>query len=148
MISTYSVLFALVLFSELSSHLVAEALPATKVEDAMEQESLTSLLGDEVLTEHAMVSPVYRQSFMMDNRDEDGNPNVIVFSDMRQKGHRIRGRLNPSFAQSFPQLTDRKLSHNPPEYTLKMDRRDTDLNMLRCMIGRVYRPCWASNENL
>ncbi|KAG7225580.1 hypothetical protein INR49_004986, partial [Caranx melampygus] len=144
MISVYSVLFTLVLFSELSSHLVTAAIPANKLEDGViEQDGLGSLLGNEPLTEHAMAPPVYRRRLVVDNddRDEDRNPKIIVLSDMRQKGHSLRG-MNSAFSRSLPLLTDRSLSHTPAEYSLKIDRRNTDLDMLRCMIGRVYRPCW------
>ncbi|XP_071357892.1 pro-MCH [Trachinotus anak] len=144
MISVYSVLFTLVLFSELSSHIVTAAIPAPKVEDGeIEQGGLGSLLGDESMSDHAVVPPMYRRHFVLDNndRDEDGNPKVIMVSDMRQKGHSLRG-LNPAFSRSLPLLTEQSLSHTPAEYSLKVDRRNTELDMLRCMIGRVYRPCW------
>lgn len=80
MMSVYSVLYTLVLFSELSSHLVTVAMPATKVEDAItEQDGLGLLLGDEPMTDAAMVPPVYRRSRLMDNaRDEDGIPKIII----------------------------------------------------------------------
>nr|BAO58688.1 melanin-concentrating hormone precursor [Verasper moseri] len=148
MISVSSVLFTLVLFSELNSPLVTVASPTTKVEDGViEQDGLSSFLGDEPMIEQAMVPPVYRGSLMLDNsiRDEDGNPKIFIISDMRQKGHRIRG-LNSVLTRSLPLLADHKLSRAPAEFSFKMDRRDTDFNMLRCMIGRVYRPCWESSN--
>lgn len=46
---------------------------------------------------------------------------------MRQKGHSFRG-LNSAFSRSLPLLTDRSLSHTPAEYSLKIDRRNTDLD--------------------
>ncbi|XP_070785349.1 pro-MCH [Enoplosus armatus] len=144
MMSVYSVLYTLVLFSELSSHFVTTAMPATKVEDGLaEQEGLGLLLGDEPMTDPAVVPPAYRQSRVLDNivRDEDGSPRIIIVSDMRLKGHSIRG-LDQDFTRSLPLLTERSLSHIPAERSLKMNRRNTDLDMLRCMIGRVYRPCW------
>ncbi|XP_042258609.1 pro-MCH isoform X1 [Thunnus maccoyii] len=146
MISIYSVLFTLVLFSELSSHLVTVAMPASKIEDGeTEQDGLGSLLGDGPMTEQAVVPPMYRRSLVLDSniRDDDGNPKIIIVSDMRLKGHSARG-LNPAFTRSLPLITERSLSHTPAEYSLKTDRRDTDLDMLRCMIGRVYRPCWEA----
>lgn len=81
MISVCSFLYTLVLFSELSSHLVTVAMPATKVEDSVtEQDGLSLILGDEPMTEPAVVPPVYRRSHVLDNsmRDEDGRPKVIV----------------------------------------------------------------------
>ncbi|XP_073337227.1 pro-MCH [Pagrus major] len=144
MVSVYTVLYALLLFSELSSHLVAVAMPAYKVEDGVnEQDGLGLIAGDEPMAEPAVVPPAYRRNHVLDNnaRDEDGSPKIYVLSDMRLKGHSIRG-LNPAFARSLPLLTDRSLSDAPAENSLKIDRRNTDLDMLRCMIGRVYRPCW------
>ncbi|XP_019132407.1 pro-MCH isoform X2 [Larimichthys crocea] len=130
MMSIYSVLYTLVLFSELSSHLVTVAMPANKVGDGIiEQDGRGLLLEDEPMLEPVVVPPVYRRNFVLDN------------NDMRLKGHSIRG-LNPAFTRSLPLLTDRSLSHVPAEQSLKIDRRNSDLDMLRCMIGRVYRPCW------
>ncbi|XP_028255837.1 pro-MCH [Parambassis ranga] len=144
MISIYSLLFALVLFSELNSHSATVAMPAAKAEDGVaEQEGLTSILGDESLTEPAVVPSVYRRNLVVDTntRDEDRSPKIIVISDTRLKGHNGRG-LNPAFTRSLPLLLDRSLSFTPAEQSLKIDRRNTDLDVLRCMIGRVYRPCW------
>lgn len=80
MISIYSALFALMLFSELSSHLVTLAKPVTKAEDSLtEQDVLGVLLGDEMMSEPIVVPTLRRQSLLLDNvRDEDGNPKIIV----------------------------------------------------------------------
>uniref|UniRef100_A0A3P8TWF1 Uncharacterized protein n=1 Tax=Amphiprion percula TaxID=161767 RepID=A0A3P8TWF1_AMPPE len=138
MISVHSVLLTLVLFSALSGTMVTVATPAAKLEvGETEQEGLDSIWGDEPMVEPAVVPPVYRRSVLLDNtiRDEDGSPEVLIISDMRLKGHSVRG-LNPAFTRSS--------IHSPAEYSLKIDRRDTDLDVLRCMIGRVYRPCWEA----
>ncbi|XP_055368109.1 pro-MCH [Betta splendens] len=138
MISIYSLLLTVMLFSELSSHLVTVAMPATKTDNILtEQDAVGSILVDEPMSELVVVPE--RQRFMLDSvRDEDGNPKFIV-SDMRLKGHSVRG-LNSAIARRIPLLTGPSLSHAPSEY--KVDRRDVDLDMLRCMVGRVYRPCW------
>ncbi|KAM9328412.1 pro-MCH [Pholidichthys leucotaenia] len=115
MISVYSVVLSLLLFSKLSSHLVTTALSAAKEDD------------------------VFRQSFI---RDEDVRTKIII-SARKLKGHSVRG-LKPTFIWGLPLLADRSSSHTPAEYSLKMNRRHTDLDMLRCMIGRVYRPCWEA----
>lgn len=80
MLSVYSVLFTLMLFSELSSHLVTVAMPATKIEDSLtEQDALGSFLGDELMSEPVVVAPLHRQSLLLDNvGDEDGNSKIIV----------------------------------------------------------------------
>lgn len=80
MISVCSFLYTLVLFSELSSHLVTVAMPATKVEDsATELDGLGLILGDEPMTDP---SAVYRRSQVLDNSvtDEDGRPKIIIVS--------------------------------------------------------------------
>uniref|UniRef100_A0A3Q4HC90 Pro-MCH 2-like n=1 Tax=Neolamprologus brichardi TaxID=32507 RepID=A0A3Q4HC90_NEOBR len=140
MISVYSVFLTLLLFTELSSHSVTVAMPATNAEDGTtEEDGLGLILGDESISEPAVIPPVFRQRRI---RDEDGNPTIII-SDARLKGHSVRG-LNPAFTRSLPLHADRSLSHTPAEYSVKIDRRDTDLDMLRCMIGRVYRPSAGS----
>lgn len=52
---------------------------------------------------------------------------MISFQDARLKGHSVRG-LNPAFTRSLPLLADRSLSYTPAEYSVKIDRRDTDLD--------------------
>uniref|UniRef100_A0A3Q3BVG5 Pro-MCH 2-like n=1 Tax=Haplochromis burtoni TaxID=8153 RepID=A0A3Q3BVG5_HAPBU len=124
MISVYSVFLTLLLFTELSSHSVTVAMPATNAEDGTtEEDSLGLILGDKSISEPAVIPPVFRQRRI---RDEDGNPTIII-SDARLKGHSVRG-LNPAFTRSLPLLADRSLSHTPAEYSVKIDRRDTDLD--------------------
>lgn len=72
MISACSFLYTLVLFSELSSHLVAVAMPPAKVED----EALGLALGDEL----AAVPHVYRPMDATDSGPRDGRSKVIVVS--------------------------------------------------------------------
>ncbi|XP_034081881.1 pro-MCH isoform X2 [Gymnodraco acuticeps] len=112
-------------------------MPAAK-DGAMEQDGL--FLEDEPMTEPALVPAAYRRNFVLDTnkRDEDGSSKIIIFSDMGLRGQ------NPAFAHSFPLLTDRSVSRTPAEHILKIDRRNTDLDIMRCMIGRVYRPCWEA----
>ncbi|XP_037617230.1 pro-MCH [Sebastes umbrosus] len=141
MISVHSVLYTLVLFSELSSIL---AMPATKVEDGVAEQDVQLFLGDEAMTESAVVPPAYRRSFVLDTNvrdEEDGSPKIIIISNVGLKGRSIRG-LNSAFTRSLPLLKERSLSYAPEEHSLKTDRRSPDIDVLRCMIGRVYRPCW------
>lgn len=133
--SVFSVLVTLVLFSELSSRWVTVATPAKTIEDnRTEQDGLGLMLNDKPISEPAFSFLTQRRSIGLDNniRDDKGTPQIIVLSDMRTKGQGMNG---------FTLLTDRN-SGRLPEYSMKIDRRDTDLDMLRCMIGRVYRPCW------
>uniref|UniRef100_A0A3B3UY51 Pro-melanin concentrating hormone n=2 Tax=Poecilia TaxID=8080 RepID=A0A3B3UY51_9TELE len=128
--SVYSLLFALMLFSEMNSNLVTVAIPSTTVEDgAAEQEGLDTFLSDDDVTEHAAVPLMYRRSLT-----NDGTSKIIVIP-----GQRIRG-LN----RRYPLVAERSLDRTPDEFTLKINKREKDLDMLRCMIGRVYRPCWEA----
>lgn len=80
MISVYSVVFTLMLFSELSRRSVTIAMPATETGDILtEQGALGALLGDELMSEPVVVPPLHRQSLLMDSvRDEDWNPKTVV----------------------------------------------------------------------
>lgn len=82
MISVYSILVTIVLFSEMNRHLVAVAMPPTKLEDgATEQEGLDSILGDELMAEPAFVHQVERRRFALDdNPRDDETPKLIVLS--------------------------------------------------------------------
>ncbi|XP_017267034.1 pro-MCH [Kryptolebias marmoratus] len=145
MMSAFSVLFAIVLFSELNGHTVTVAVLSTNAEDVVtDQDGLDSVLGDETMAEPVLVPTMYRRSVTLDNNmKEDRSPKVIIISDTRLRGHGVRG-LNPAFPRSYPLISERSLSHAPEEFTLNTEKKDKDLDMLRCMIGRVYRPCWEA----
>lgn len=72
MISSGSFLYALVLFSGLSSRLVTVAIPAAKIED----EGLGLLLRDEP----PAVPPIYRRMDIQDSSPRDGRSKIIVVS--------------------------------------------------------------------
>lgn len=79
MISTYSFLYTLVLFSELSSHLATVAMPTAKVDDGVtDQDGLGLILGDESMSEAAVVPPVYRRSHA--TKDEEERPKIVIVS--------------------------------------------------------------------
>ncbi|KAL6116670.1 uncharacterized protein ACO6RY_14636 [Pungitius sinensis] len=135
MISVYSALYTLALFSELGGRAVTVAMPAPETAEDAALEQGGFFLGDESMAEPAVVLPGHRQSLALEDanaREEDGGTKIIFVSDMRLKGRRV---LNPAFGRSPPPLADRSSG-------LKVDRRNSDLDVLRCMIGRVYRPCW------
>ncbi|MED6276112.1 hypothetical protein CHARACLAT_000066 [Characodon lateralis] len=139
MMSVYSLLFAIMLFSEMNSLLVTVAMPSTMVEDvATEREDLGSILAEEDMTERAVVPVMYRRSLTNDERSK-----IIVIPDMNLKRHSIHG-LNLALTRSYPLITERSPDNTPHEFTLKINKREKDLDMLRCMIGRVYRPCWEA----
>ncbi|XP_041749217.1 pro-MCH [Coregonus clupeaformis] len=145
MISLYSVVFTLVLFSEFSTRLAVLAVPTGKLEEGRtEQESLRSILGEDTMSDNALAAPRFRREPILDNGlglDEEGNTKIFILSDIRLKGHTRRG-MNTAFSRALPVLPDRGRDHAPTENSLKVERREDDLDMLRCMIGRVYRPCW------
>ncbi|XP_054876326.1 pro-MCH [Poeciliopsis prolifica] len=130
--SICSLLFALMLFSEMNSHLVTVALPSE--DGAAEQEGLDSFLAEDDVTEHALVPLTYRRSLT-----DDGTSKIIVIPDVNLVEQRIRG-LN----RRHPLVAERSSDRTPDEFTLKINKREKDLDMLRCMIGRVYRPCWEA----
>ncbi|XP_068611565.1 pro-MCH [Brachionichthys hirsutus] len=141
MISLHSVLYALVLFSEMTSRSAA-AMPATAMEDnTAGRGGLDWIPRDDPMAGFAVVPPVYRRNHVPDNsvRDEDGSRKIIIVSDMGLKG--IHG-LDSAFTRSLPLLPGQGLSSIPSEHSLRIDRRDTDIDVLRCMVGRVFRPCW------
>ncbi|XP_061618400.1 pro-MCH [Phyllopteryx taeniolatus] len=122
MSSFHRVVLMLLLLSGLSGRLVAG-------QDADKDEP-SALPGDEN-------AAVLRRNSMWDVTDEDGSPKVVLLADMRQRGMRFRG-LN----HRLPVMDEPRWSYNPA-VEKRIDRRDTDIDVLRCMIGRVYRPCWG-----
>ncbi|XP_056132682.1 pro-MCH [Lampris incognitus] len=144
MFSVYSVVFTLVLFSEFGGQAVSLALPASNAEDVMmDQESWGSLQGEEDMAEPAVPIPLNKQPTILDSKPEEegGNPRIILLSDVWLGGHRRRG-VKPAYVRSLPLLPGS--AHPPADHLLETERRQTDTNVLRCMIGRVYRPCWRS----
>lgn len=83
MISLCSFLYSLMLFSELSSHLVTATIPIKAEDSIIEQDGLGLILEDEpTVAEPAAVPPVYRRSQVPDNSMRDGGrrSKVIVVS--------------------------------------------------------------------
>ncbi|XP_013881299.1 pro-MCH [Austrofundulus limnaeus] len=147
MMSVFSVLFTLVLFSDLNSHLVTAALFSAEAEDVptADQESLDSVLGDETMAEPVWVPTLDRRNMMVDNIKEDGTPKILIISGTGLRGHGVRG-LNPTISRSRPLIPKQTRSHVPDDFALNIEKREKDLDMLRCMIGRVYRPCWETKD--
>ncbi|XP_077566169.1 pro-MCH [Stigmatopora nigra] len=76
-----------------------------------------------------------RGDLLWDVADENGSPKVVLL-DTKRRSSRFRG-----LDQRPPGTDDLRWSRNDPMETPV--RRDADVEMLRCMIGRVYRPCWG-----
>lgn len=77
MISVYSVLYTLALFSELSG-----AVPASEAAEDGALERGGFFLGDDSMGEPGVISPGYRQRLALDAdaREEDGGPKIIFVS--------------------------------------------------------------------
>ncbi|XP_077401086.1 pro-MCH [Vanacampus margaritifer] len=97
-----------------------------------DKDELSALMGDE----SGAATAALRRNLMWDITDEDGSPKVLVLADTRRRGTGFRG-LN----QRLPVMDEPRWSQN--QAAERIGRRDTDIDMLRCMIGRVYRPCWG-----
>ncbi|CAL8242467.1 unnamed protein product [Merluccius merluccius] len=150
MTSLLSVLFTLLLFSEICGTSVAFAMPAVGNYDdgRTDDQRLNALVEDDTarneLTASAGMGRLLNQrGFTLDHRPDDGMPRIIIVSDTGFRGHRTHS-LEPAFSRSLPALTNSNTDHTPGDLSVKLDRRESDLDMLRCMIGRVYRPCWQA----
>uniref|UniRef100_A0A3Q4AWC0 Uncharacterized protein n=1 Tax=Mola mola TaxID=94237 RepID=A0A3Q4AWC0_MOLML len=151
MLSGSSFLYTLVLFSELSSHLFA--MPATTAEDsAREWDDLGLIVGDEPMTELDEILPLYRRNHLLDDRNEEGRSTIMVVpvSDMRLKENRNRKRLLGLDSQHRSPI---KLRFDIIQSHFKLDLLIKPfcfvkffLVVLRCMVGRVYRPCWETED--
>ncbi|XP_062373444.1 pro-MCH [Sardina pilchardus] len=117
-------------------------------EGRSEGDALSLLLGDEAADD--LMTP--RRLSMQDNRlgDEDGATRIIILSDSGPGGFSSRSH---QLGRALPLLASRRMDqtpvdwatqegHSEPDDNLSIRRRDLDV--LRCMIGRVYRPCWQA----
>ncbi|XP_013984342.1 pro-MCH 2 [Salmo salar] len=127
--SVLSVIFALAL--SLECYTPSMAIPMGKMEDtALEQDTLDSLLNEEV----AEKKPDSVRS---------GSSKIIVLADSGLWKNLNRGlplyKLKAAAAGLDRALTlDRKEADQDLSPSISIVRRDT----MRCMVGRVYRPCW------
>ncbi|XP_059904524.1 pro-MCH [Gadus macrocephalus] len=139
MSSLPSMLFTLLLFSEICAHSMALPLAGAGNydDDRTDLESLDALLEDNKLPAGAGVQNLGGFT----NRLDEGRPRIIIVSDTGFRGHRTHGLDR---ASSRALLAGPNADHTPGDLRVNVDRRETDLDMLRCMIGRVYRPCWQA----
>lgn len=82
MISACSVLFTLVLFSELNGRLVTVALPSSSAEDAAaDRVGLDGVLDDDSMLKPAIIRPTYRRSLTLDdNVKDEESPQLVIIS--------------------------------------------------------------------
>ncbi|XP_017570903.1 pro-MCH [Pygocentrus nattereri] len=151
MVNPSLIVFALALFARCDETL---ALPAGRMEeDRTGQNSLSSVLGEDVM--NAVGTGALSRLPLIAGRlaDEDGMKRIFILSDLGSKGA-ARSEPSSTLGRAFPFLSPLR-TDRAPAGTLKAERRDADdLNsmarrdldstLLRCMIGRVYRPCWQA----
>lgn len=128
--SLMPVIFAAALFFE--CYTLSTGLPMGKTEDSsLEQDTFTSLLSDEV-TENGL------GEVDLATAGKTRAPRVIVVADpslWRDLRSLHSGlSLYKRRADENSQVND----HRGQDLNIPILRRDT----MRCMVGRVYRPCW------
>ncbi|KAL6097211.1 uncharacterized protein ACO6RY_06352 [Pungitius sinensis] len=121
--SLMSVIFAVALFLE--CYAVAVALPMGQTDDgSLERDTFVSLLSNEA-SESALI---------------DGDPAAAG----KTRGQRVIVIADPSPWRDLRGLHSgltvykRRADDNGQDPNIPILRRDT----MRCMVGRVYRPCW------
>lgn len=118
-ISILSLLLSVALLSEFHLPSLLASPVGRPGDSSSEQEVLAQLLGEEVA----------------ETSRDIGAPRVIVVGDTS-----LWGTLRGLERGTFPQLAtaERRDTNQEPNPNLSILRRDT----MRCMVGRVYRPCW------
>ncbi|XP_067247150.1 pro-MCH [Chanodichthys erythropterus] len=154
MASSYMLMFALVLLVELTTH-SSMALPKVKMdEDHTDQDRVVSIAGEDDISEIGPGQLTFRRHPIIEGRlvDEDGTKRIFILADTGVKGSPGR-EANPAFSRNFPVLSPRGTDHTLDGFNMRDERRSVDdvipvgrrdIDMLRCMIGRVYRPCWQA----
>uniref|UniRef100_A0A671M3S4 Pro-melanin-concentrating hormone n=1 Tax=Sinocyclocheilus anshuiensis TaxID=1608454 RepID=A0A671M3S4_9TELE len=140
MASSYMVIFALAILVELTTRTTtALAVPIEGEDDASE-------IGPGRLT--------YRRQPIIEGRlvDENGTKHIFILADTGIKGSLGR-ETNLAFSRTFPVFPPRGMDRALDGFNTSDERRSTDnvipigrrdIDILRCMIGRVYRPCWQA----
>lgn len=131
--SRLSIIFAVALFFK--CYALTVALPMAKAEDgSLEQDAFTSLLNDEA-TENSLGDA--ELSSMTKSRA----PKVIVIAADANLWRDLRVLHNglPLYKRRVDE-NNQVVEHKDvgQDLTIPILRRDT----MRCMVGRVYRPCW------
>ncbi|XP_037099401.1 pro-MCH [Syngnathus acus] len=126
MSSVHRVLLALLLLSNLSRRAVTAAT----------DDELSPLMGDDSVPATGALGT----NLMWDVADEDGGPKVLLLADKRRRGLHFRG-----LHRRLPVMDEPRWSQNAAAERLERRDNENDIDMLRCMIGRVYRPCWGAS---
>ncbi|KAK2892753.1 hypothetical protein QQF64_035436 [Cirrhinus molitorella] len=121
-------------------------------EERSDQDRMVSIAGEDEVSEMEPGQLTFRRHPIIEGRlmDEDGTKRIFILADTGIKGSLGR-EANLAFSRTFPVLLPRGTDHaldgfrderRSTDDVIPMGRRDID--MLRCMIGRVYRPCWQA----
>ncbi|XP_042251676.1 pro-melanin-concentrating hormone, like [Thunnus thynnus] len=130
--SLMSVIFAAALLFE--CYALSVALPMGKTEDSsLEQDTFASLLSDEG-TENSLADADLAAA------SKTRGPRVIVVADPSLWRDLRVLHNGPSFYKRRAEDNSQVIEHKDAGQDLSIPilRRDT----MRCMVGRVYRPCW------
>ncbi|KTF92053.1 hypothetical protein cypCar_00016074 [Cyprinus carpio] len=164
MASSYIFIIALALLVELTT-----ALPKVKMDEGRtDQDRLVSIVEDDA-SEMGPGQLTFRRHPIIEGRlvDEDGTKRIFILADTEIKGSLGR-ESNLAFSRTLPVLPPRGMDHALDGFNMRDERRSIDdvipvgrrdidskhcqvsyrppphLLLLRCMIGRVYRPCWQA----
>nr|BCN86745.1 Pro-melanin-concentrating hormone 2b [Carassius auratus] len=145
MASSYMVIFALAVLVELTTR-TTTALPKVKKDgENTDQDRAVSTEGEDDLSEMGPGRLIFRRQ-----ADEDGTNRIFIFADTGIKGSLGR-ETNLAFSKTFPVMPPSGMDHALAGFNTRDERRSTDnaipmgrSDILRCMIGRVYRPCWQA----
>ncbi|GAA6089140.1 pro-MCH [Tachysurus ichikawai] len=150
MIKSSSIILALALNSFV--RLSTLALPASRIkDDTANQNSFNSVMDEDAVNVAGPGDSSPRRFTLVEGRlaDEDGIKRIFIFSDLGSKGA-SGSDASSGFGRAFPVLSPWRIDraqkdewHNADDL-IPMAKRNTDNKMLRCMIGRVYRPCWQA----
>uniref|UniRef100_A0A672NE75 Pro-melanin-concentrating hormone n=1 Tax=Sinocyclocheilus grahami TaxID=75366 RepID=A0A672NE75_SINGR len=138
--SSYMVIFALAILVGLTTR-TTTFLPNVKMdEEHTDQDRAVSIEGVDDVSEMGPGRLV----------DEDGTKRIFILADTGIKGSLGR-ETNLAFSRTV--LPPRGMDHTLDGFNTRDERRSTDnviptgkrdTDILRCMIGRVYRPCWQA----
>ncbi|XP_026877406.1 pro-MCH [Electrophorus electricus] len=147
MINSPCLILALTLLVRCNAHFSSSA-----EEGGAEQGSLSTAVGGDLvnMAQHGVLSS--RRSSLVDGRlaDEDKRKSIFVLFDAGLRAA-VRGEMRPGAGSTLPALSpwrqDHTVTGTPRDNyntndLIPVARRDLDV--LRCMIGRVYRPCWQA----
>ncbi|XP_034168927.1 pro-MCH [Pangasianodon hypophthalmus] len=156
MINSSSLIFALALLVNSFARSATLALPESRIQDDIaNQDSFSSVMDEDGMNIAGPSDFSPRRFPLIEGRlaDEHGTKRIFILSDLGSKGA-SGSDASSGFGRAFTVLSpwriDRALAatqkdewHNADDL-IPMAKRNMDNKMLRCMIGRVYRPCWQA----